>query len=103
MAQNKRFERAQAEVGLLKGELARLHVENKSLQDQLNVTKDEVGVTASNVVSEYQSLIKMASLRQTIQDEAFEEAAESFTYTTKTQHPDWDLAYLDDHLAAQIA
>ena len=33
VARNKRFERAQAEVELLKGELARLHVDNRSLQD----------------------------------------------------------------------
>ena len=44
----------------------------------------------------------MAALRQTIQDEVFEEAAESFAYTTATQHPNWDLSYLGDHLAAQI-
>ena len=44
----------------------------------------------------------MAALRQTIRDEAFEEAGESFAYTTTTQHPDWDLSYLGDHLATQI-
>ena len=44
----------------------------------------------------------MAALRKTIWDEAFEEAAESFTYTMETQHPDWDRSYLG-HLAAQIA
>ena len=31
VARNKRFERAQVEVGLLKGELAWLHAENRSL------------------------------------------------------------------------
>ena len=30
-------------------------------------------------------------------------AAESFAYTTAIQHLDCDLAYLGDHLAAQIA
>ena len=45
----------------------------------------------------------MAALRQTIWDEAFDEAAESFAYTTAVRHPDWDLSYLGDHLAAQIA
>ena len=28
---------------------------------------------------------------------------ESFAYTTIVQHLDWDLAYLGDHLAVQIA
>ena len=28
---------------------------------------------------------------------------ESFAYTMAVQHLDWDLSYLDDHLAAQIA
>ena len=45
----------------------------------------------------------MAALRQSILNEATEEAAESFAYTTAVQHLDWDLAYLGDHLAAQIA
>ena len=45
----------------------------------------------------------MAALRQTIRDEAFEEAVESFAYTTATQHPDWDFSYLSAHLASQIA
>ena len=39
VARNKRFERAQAEVGMLKGELAKLHADNKSLQDQLGKAK----------------------------------------------------------------
>ena len=59
--------RVQAELGLLKGELAWLHAENKSLQGQLNRAKDEAEVTA-NAVSEYQSSAKMAALRQTIRD-----------------------------------
>ena len=33
VAWNERFERAQVKVGLLKGELARLHAEKRSLQD----------------------------------------------------------------------
>ena len=33
VARTKRLERAQAEVGLLKGELARLYVDNRSLKD----------------------------------------------------------------------
>ena len=45
----------------------------------------------------------MPALKQTIRDEAFEEAAESFAYTTAIQHLDWDLSYLGDHLATQIA
>ena len=57
---------------------------------------------AINAVSEYQSSAEMAALKQTIQNEAFQEATESFTYTTVTQHPNWDLDYLGDHIAAQI-
>ena len=45
----------------------------------------------------------MAALRQTIRDEAFKEAAESFAYTTAVPHPDWDLSYLGNHLATQVA
>ena len=96
VARNERFERAQAKVGLLKGELARLHVDNRSLKDQLGEAK----VAAANVVSKYQFSAEMAALKQTIRDEAYEEAAESFAYTTVTQHPDWDLAYLGNHLVA---
>ena len=33
VARNKRFERAQVEIRLLNGELARLHANNRSLQD----------------------------------------------------------------------
>ena len=75
MAQTERFKRAQAKVGLLKGELARRHAENKSLHDQLNAAKDKAGVAAANAVSTNQSSAKMVALRQTIRDEAFKEAA----------------------------
>ena len=44
----------------------------------------------------------MAALKQIIRDETYEEAAESFEDNTAIQHPDWDLSYLGDHLAAQI-
>ena len=44
----------------------------------------------------------MAALKQNIQNEVIKESAKSFVYTTATQHLDWDLAYLGDHLAAQI-
>ena len=94
VAKNERFER----VGLLKGELARLHADNMSLKDQLGEAK----AAAANAISEYQSLAEMAVLNQTIWDEAYEEATESFGYTTVTQHSDWDLAYLGNHLATQI-
>ena len=63
VAQNERYERVQAEVGLLKGDLALLHAENRSLQDQLNEAKEEAGTAAGKVVSEYHSLTKMAALR----------------------------------------
>ena len=98
-----KYERVQDELGLLKRELARLDADNRSLKSQLNETKEEVGTAAAKAISEYQSSAEMAALRQTIWDEAFEEAAESFTYTTATQHSDWDLSYLGNHLAAQIA
>ena len=49
MARTERLERAQAELALLKGELASLHVDSRSLKDQLEETK----VAAANVVSEY--------------------------------------------------
>ena len=45
----------------------------------------------------------MATLKQTIRDETYEEVAKSFAYTTAVQHLDWDLSYLGDNLAAQIA
>ena len=44
----------------------------------------------------------MVALKQTIHDEAYEEAAEDFVYTTVTQHSGWDLAYLGAHLAGHI-
>ena len=84
VARNQKFERAQAKVGLLKGELARLHTDNRSLYDQL----DKAKATATKAVSEYQSSVEMAALKQTIRDKTIEEAAESFEYTTATQHPD---------------
>ena len=58
---------------------------------------------ATNAISEYQSSVKMATLKRTVHDEAYEEAVEAFVYTTGTRHLDWDLAYLGAHLADQIA
>ena len=58
VAQNERFERGQAGVRLLKGELARLHAEKRLLQDQLNNAKYEAGAAAAKAVSEYQSSAK---------------------------------------------
>ena len=68
------------------------------MKDQLGEAK----AVAAKAVFEYQSSTEMTVLKQTIHDEADEEAAEPFMYTTVTQHPDWDLAYLGDHLDAQI-
>ena len=99
---NKKFERAQAEIRMLKEELAQLHAENRSLQEQLNEAKDEAKAAAAKAISKYQSSAEMVALRQTIRDEAIEEATKSFTYTTAVQYSDWDLAYLGDHLAAHI-
>ena len=48
-------------------------------------------------------MAEIAALRQSIQDEAIEEVSKSFVNTTAVQHLDWELAYLGDHLAAQIA
>ena len=39
VARTERYERVQAEVGLLKRELARLHADNRPLQTQLNEAK----------------------------------------------------------------
>ena len=44
----------------------------------------------------------MAALKSTVHEEAYEEVAEAFTYTTATTHPDWDLAYFGEQLADQI-
>ena len=68
----------------------------------MDEAKEEIGTVATKEVYEYQSSAEMAALRQTIWDEAFEEAAESFAYTTATSHPYWDLSYLGNNLASQI-
>ena len=94
-------EKAQAEIGLLKRELARLYEESRSLKLQLK--KAKATATAANAVSEYQSSEEMAELRQTLHDETYEEVAKAFTYTTATTHSEWDLAYLKEHLVDQIA
>ena len=62
----------------------------------------EAKAVVANEVSEYQSSEKMVILRQTLHDEAYEEAMEAFAYTTATTHPEWDLAYLGEHLVDQI-
>ena len=84
VAKTERYERAKAEIGLLKRELAYLHAENKSLQNHLSEAKAD----AAKVISEYQSSAKMVALKQSIQDEVIEEAVESFAYTTTVQYPD---------------
>ena len=88
MARTEGLEKAQAKIELLKGELARLHAENRSLKVQL----EEAKATTINTVSEYQSLVEMAALKQTVYDEAYEEVVEAFAYTMVTTHLDWDLA-----------
>ena len=45
----------------------------------------------------------MAALKQTVYEEAYEEFAKAFAYTTVMKHLDWDLAYLGEHLVDQIA
>ena len=49
MARSKELENAQTEIGLLKGELARLYKESRSLRLQL----EEAKATVSNAVSKY--------------------------------------------------
>ena len=88
VAHNVKYEKVQDELGLLKGELARLDANNRSLKFQLNRAKEEIGTVTVKAVSRYQSSAEMAALRQTNRDEAYEEAAESFEYTIAVQHPD---------------
>ena len=61
VARTERLERAQAEIGLLKGELARLYMKNRSMEVQL----EEAKVAAANTVYEYQSSAEMVALKQT--------------------------------------
>ena len=103
MAWSEKYEKVQDELGLLKGELARFHAKNSSLQVLLNEAKEEARTPTAKAVSEYQLSAEMTALRQSIWDETFEEAVELFSYTTAVQHLDWDLSYLGDHLATQIA
>ena len=103
VAQTVKYEKLQDELGLLKGDLARFDADNRPLKSKLNEAREEIGTATVKTVSEYQSSAKMAALKQTIRDETYEEAVESFVYTTTIWHPDWDLSYLGDHLAAQIA
>ena len=84
VARSKELEKARAEIWLLKGELARLHEESRSLRLQL----DKAKATMANVVSEYQSSEEMTALKQTLHDEGYEEAAKAFEYTVATTRPD---------------
>ena len=86
----------------MKGDLSRFDADNRLLKSKLTEAREEIATTAMKVVSDYQSSIEMAALKQTIRDETYNEVAESFTYTTAFWHSDWDLSYLGDHLAAQI-
>ena len=58
-----KYEKVQDDLRLLKGELARLNADNRSLRSQLNETKEEIETTAAKAVSEYQSLAEMTTLR----------------------------------------
>ena len=51
VTQTEEYEQVQTEVEMLKGELAWLHVDNRSLQTQLNEAKDEAGTAAAKAVS----------------------------------------------------
>ena len=99
MARSVELEKAQAEIRLLKGELARLHKEGRSLRLQL----EEAKATTANEVSEYQSSEEIPTLNQTLHDEGYAEAAEAFAYTVATTRWDWDLAFLGEHLTDLIA
>ena len=57
------------------------------MKSQLDEAKKEVQTVAVKAVFEYQLSTEMVALKQTIQDEAYEEAAKSFAYTTAIQHP----------------
>ena len=99
VARSEELEKAKAEIGLLKGELTRLHEESRLLKLQL----EEAKAAAANVVSEYQSLEEMHALKQTLHDEGYEEAMEAFAYTATTTHLKWDQAFLSEHLVDQNA
>ena len=45
----------------------------------------------------------MVALKWTFHNEAYEEATEAFAYTVVVLYVDWDLRFLGDHLADQIA
>ena len=96
VARSEELDKTRAKIGLLKGQLARLHEEERSLKLQL----DEAKAATANVVSEYQSSEDMASL---LHDEAYEEATKAFTYIAATTHLERDLAFLGEHLVDQIA
>ena len=103
VAQTVKYEKLQDELGLLKGDLARFDADNRLLKSKLNEAREEIGTATVKAVSEYQSSVEMAALKQTIRDESYEEAAKSFAYTIAIRHPDLDLSYFGDHLATQIA
>ena len=98
VARNERFKKAQAKVELLKGELARLHADNRSLKNQLGEAK----VAAANEVSEYQSSLEMAALKQTICEEAYGKPQTLSQTPRQLSIRTGTWTYLGDHLAAQI-
>ena len=95
-----KYEKLQDELRLLKGDLAQFDANIRLLKSKLNEAGEEIETAIVKAVSEYQSSAEMAALKQTIQDETYKEAVESFAYTTSIQHLNWDLSYLGDHLAA---
>ena len=80
VAKSEELKKAQVEIGLLKGEVARHHKEGRSLRLQLEQAK----VVAANAVSKYQSSEEMAALKQNLHDEGYEDAAEVFAYIVVT-------------------
>ena len=97
VAKFKELEKAQAEIGELRGELTKFREEVRSLRPQLKQAK----AATVNVFSEYQSLDKMVALKKILHDEGYEEAVEAFAYTVATTRLDWDLTFLGEHLIDQ--
>ena len=98
VARSEELEKTWTDIGLLKGELARLYEEGRLLRLQL----DEVKAATANAVSEYQSSEEMATFKKTFYNEGYEEAAEAFAYIAAITHLDWDLTFLGEHMVDQI-
>ena len=54
------------------------------------------------MVSEFQASEEMVATKKSIHDVGFDACVQVFTYTVATEHLDWDLAFLDAELNAQV-